>query len=188
MAVWMGVLFYALNLYEILLMMTRVSIFIIIVFASGSIFARSPCVDLNGQQSYQPLSVESGTICFIREPVLAPKTAVPIGADAIALYYIPNGGVPVMAEGRGLPYDEAAGEIVDAFSDYVDHDHRRIFVIHYMMVRNSLAEPNSSGKFYPVSVFDVLGKILRRDEQTSEWFGANYSWLSNGKRIVYKYP
>lgn len=49
-------------------------------------------------------------------------------------------------------------------------------------------EPNSSGKFYSVSVFDPVGNILRRDERASDWFGADYSWLSDGRSVVYKFP
>ncbi|RKT13441.1 hypothetical protein B0G69_6591 [Paraburkholderia sp. RAU2J] len=160
-----------------------------IVLISGSACAKSTCADMHGPQSYQPLSIKNGTVCFVQEPMLDPKTRTPIGADAISLYYIFNGNSPVKAEGRGLLYDDTPGEIVDAFSSSVGYDHReRIFVIHAMNVRESLVEPNSSGKFYSVAVFDLIGNTLRRDERASDWFGADYSWLSDGRRVTYKFP
>jgi hypothetical protein len=160
-----------------------------IVLISGSACAKSTCADIHGQQSYPPLNIKNGVICFVHEPVRDPKTGTPISADAISLYYIANGKSPIKAEGMGLPYDDTAGEIVDAFSSNNNHDHReRVFVIHSMEVRESLVEPNSSGKFYSVSVFDQIGSALRRDELASEWFGADYSWLSEGQRIIYKFP
>ncbi|HGF4013757.1 hypothetical protein [Burkholderia cenocepacia] len=159
------------------------------IIICGSACAESTCADIRGQQNYPPLNIGSGSICFIQEPVLDPKTKESIGADAISLYYIANGGVPVKAEGRGLLYDDTPGKIVDAFSSSIDRGHtENIFVIHSMNVRSSLVEPNSSGKFYSVSVFDLVDKKLRRDERASEWFGADYSWLSDGRNIIYKFP
>jgi hypothetical protein len=160
-----------------------------VILICGPTYAESTCANIHGQQSYPPLKVNDGIICFVREPVLDPKTRESIGADAISLYYIANGGVPVKAEGRGLLYDETPGDIVDAFSSSIDHGRDEdIFVIHSMNIRNSLVEPNSSGKFYSVSVFGLIGKNLRRDERASGWFGADYSWLSDGRKIIYKFP
>ena len=159
------------------------------IFFCGAAYAESTCADLHGQQNYPPLKMASGVICFVQEPVIDPKTKEPIGTDAISLYYIANGGVPVKAEGRGLLYDNTPGKIVDAFSSRIGHGRNEsVFVIHSMEVRNSLVEPNSSGKFYSVSVFDLIDKGLRRDERASGWFGADYSWLSNGRNIIYKFP
>lgn len=159
------------------------------ILICGPTYAESTCSDIHGQQSYPPLTVTSGTICFVQEPVLDLKTRKPIGADAISLYYISNGGVPIKAEGRGLLYDDTPGKIVDAFSSSIDQGRNEsIFVIHSMNVRSSLVEPNSSGKFYSVSVFDLADKKLHRDERASEWFGTDYSWLSDGRKIIYKFP
>lgn len=156
---------------------------------SGSGHAASTCADIHGQQSYPPLSIKNGTICFVRQPVLDPKTNAPIGADAISLYYVSNGNVPLKAEGRGLLYDDTPGEIVDAFPAIVGpHPEEKVFVIHSMDVRESLVEANSSGKFYSVSVFGATGRSLRRDDRASDWFGADYSWLSDGRRVIYKFP
>ncbi|WP_429291413.1 hypothetical protein [Paraburkholderia sp. CI3] len=117
------------------------------------------------------------------------KTGGPSGLDGISLYFIANGNVPVEAEGRGLPYDDTPGEIVDAFSMNVGRDHQEeIFVVHSFEVRDSLAEPNSSGKFYSVSVFYPSGNILHQDERSTDWFGVGYSWLSDGKRVIYRFP
>lgn len=170
-------------------LMTK-SIFVLAtIVICGSACAESTCADIHGQQNYPPLNIGSGSICFIQEPVLDAKTKESTGADAISLYYIAKGGVPVKAEGRGLLYDDTPGKIVDAFSSSIDRGHtENIFVIHSMNVRSSLVEPNSSGKFYSVSVFDLVDKKLRRDERASEWFGADYSWLSDGRNIIYKYP
>ncbi len=169
--------------------MIKSLLFWVIILICGSAFAKSTCADIHGQQSYPPLDIKVGTICFVQEPVLNPKTGTQIGADAISLYYIPNGNAPVKAEGRGLLYDDTPGEIVDAFSLTADHGHREeIFVIHSMDIRESLVEPNSSGKFYSVAVFDPFGNTLRRDERASEWFGADYSWVSDGRKKIYEYP
>jgi hypothetical protein len=169
--------------------MIKRGFFLAIALISGSVYAESTCVDIHGRQSYPPLKIRNGTICFVQEPVLDPRTKASIGADAISLYYIPNENVPMKAEGRGLLYDDTPGEIVDAFSSRVGHDQQeKVFVIHSMEVRESLVEPNSSGKFYSVSVFDPIGQILRRDERASDWFGADYSWLSDGRRVTYKFP
>lgn len=155
----------------------------------GSACAKSTCADIHREQSFPSLKMSDGVVCFVKEPVVDPGTRTPIGMDAISLYYIANGGDAAKAEGRGLLYDNTPGEIVDAFPAKISLDRSEsIFVIHSMTVRNSLVEPNSSGKFYSVSVFDVAGKTLRRDERASDWFGADYSWISDGKNIVYRYP
>ncbi|MCA8092057.1 hypothetical protein LGM65_14330 [Burkholderia anthina] len=159
------------------------------ILICGSAFAENTCADIHSPQVYPLLNITSGTICFVQEPVLDLKTRESIGADAISLYYIANGGSPVKAEGRGLLYDATPGKIVDAFPARIGRGRNEsVFVIHSMDVRSSLVEPNSSGKFYSVSVFDLIDKNLRRDERASEWFGADYSWLSDGRKIIYKFP
>jgi hypothetical protein len=169
--------------------MIKSGIYLVIILISGSVFAKDTCADVPGQQSHQPLEMKSGIVCFVQEPTLDPKTGAPLGMDSISLYYIANGNAPAKAEGRGLLYDETPGEIVDAFSSNVGRNRREeLFVIHSMDVRDSLAEPNSSGKFYSVSVFYVSGNILHRDERLSDWFGADYSWLSNGSAVIYRFP
>jgi len=163
--------------------------FAIIVLLSGSVLARSACSDIHDKQSYPPLNITNGTVCFVQEPVLDPKTNASIGAASISLYYIFKQNAPIKAQGRGLLYDDTPGKIVDAFASSVDHGQQeKIFVIHEMEVRESLVEPNSSGNFYSVAVFSLAGNALRRDERASEWFGADYSWLSDGRREVYKFP
>ncbi|WP_124921963.1 hypothetical protein [Burkholderia stagnalis] len=170
-------------------LMIKNSIFLMIVIVSGSVCAKSTCADLQGRQSYPPLNTKSGTVCFIRESILDDKTGVPIGLDGISLYYVADGSVPMKAEGRGLLYDDTPGEIMDAFSLMVGRDRReKVFVIHSFEVRNSLVEPNSSGKFYSVSVFEPIGNILRQDGRSTDWFGVGYGWLSNGRKMVWKYP
>ncbi|MBR8330185.1 hypothetical protein KDW69_00790 [Burkholderia ambifaria] len=169
--------------------MTKSIVALAAILICGPAYAGSTCADIRRPQIYPPLNITSGTICFVQEPVLDPKTSESIGADTISLYYIANGGVPVKAEGRGLLYDATPGKIVDVFSASIGRDRNEgIFVIHSMDVRSSLVEPNSSGKFYSVSVFDLIDKNLRRDERASEWFGADYSWLSDGRKIIYKFP
>lgn len=169
--------------------MIRVIIFLVLVFVGNSVYAKSKCDDINGKLIYPPLSMTGGMVCFVLEPVSDQKNEFPVGMDSISLFYIENGNVPVKAEGRGLLYDDTPGEIVDAFSLNIDHEYQeKLFVIHFMEVRDSLAEPDSSGKFYSVSVFSPAGGILRRDERASDWFGADYSWLSDGKKIIYRFP
>ncbi|MGU7770292.1 hypothetical protein ACV229_08925 [Burkholderia sp. MR1-5-21] len=164
-------------------------IFLAIALMSGSACAKNTCADIHGAQSYPPLSIESGIICFVREQVLDPKTGAQVGNEAISLYYIADGNSPLKAEGRGLLYDDTPGEIVDAFSLKIDQNYReKIFVIHSVEVRDSLAEPNSSGKFYSVDVFDLTGNVLRRNERASDWFGTGYSFISDGAKMVYKFP
>lgn len=93
------------------------------------------------------------------------------------------------AEGRGLLYDDTPSEIVDAFSSNIGQaDRERVFVIQSMDVRESLGEPNSSWKFYSVSVFNQSGDSLQRDDRASDWFGADYSWLSDGRKVIYRFP
>ncbi|WP_236655042.1 hypothetical protein [Burkholderia pyrrocinia] len=117
------------------------------------------------------------------------KTREPTGLDGISLYYIANGNVSTEAEGRGLLYDDAPGEIIDAFSLSVDHGHREtVFLIHCFEVRYSLVEPNSSGKFYSVSVLEPIEDILHENERSIDWFGVGYGWLSDGKNVIYKFP
>lgn len=164
-------------------------VFMMVISISGSVCARGTCADLQGRQSYPPLDMMGGTVCFVRESILDDKTGASIGLDGISLYYVANGGVPVKAEGRGLLYDDTPGEIVDAFSLMVGRDRReKVFVIHYFEARYSLVELNSSGKFYSVSVFEPIGNILRQDEHSTDWFGVGYSWLSDGQKIVWKFP
>ncbi|CAG4911590.1 hypothetical protein R69919_03910 [Paraburkholderia gardini] len=170
-------------------LMIKGCLLLTIVLISGSVYAKSTCADIHGQQSYPPLTIANGTICFVQEPVLDPKTSAPIDAKAIYLYYISNGSSPVRAEGRSLLYDDTPGEIVDAFSSRCGRGHHeKVFVIHSFEVRESLVQANSSGKFYSVFVFDPIGNTLRLDERASAWFGADYSWLSDGRRVIYKFP
>lgn len=68
----------------------------------GPTYAGSTCADIHGSQSYPPLSITSGTICFVQEPVLDPKTRESIGVDAISLYYIANEGVPAKRRDEGF--------------------------------------------------------------------------------------
>jgi hypothetical protein len=169
--------------------MIKSCILLAIVLVSGSAYAKNTCTDIHGAQSYPPMSIKRGVVCFVQEPVLDSKTEAPIGADSISLYYIANGNIPVKAEGRGLLYDDTPGQVIDAFSLSVGSDHvEKIFIIHSMEIRESLVEPNSSGKFYSVSVFEPIGSILRQDERSTDWFGAGYSWLSDGRKIVSKFP
>ncbi|WP_199031583.1 hypothetical protein [Ralstonia sp. ASV6] len=150
--------------------------------------AEFTCNDIRGVQSHRPLSTERGIVCFVKQPVLDKNNGNPVGIDEISLYFIQNGQKPRKAEGRGLLYDESPGEIVDAFTMHINQDNEdKIAIIQSIEIRNSLVEPNSSGKFYSVSIFDQSGSTLRRNERISEWFGEGYSWLTNGNK-TYKYP
>ncbi|WP_269508463.1 hypothetical protein [Burkholderia sp. IMCC1007] len=169
--------------------MTKIFFGLVAILVYGLVYAGSTCGDIRGRQNYPPLNITTGTICFVREPVLDQRTRESIGADAISLYYIANGGIPVKADGRGLLYDDTPGKIIDAFASSIGHGRNEsIFVIHSINIRSSLVEPNSSGEFYSVAVFDLIDNKLRRDERASGWFGADYSWLSNGRNIFYKFP
>jgi hypothetical protein len=169
--------------------MIKGGIFLAIILISNSICAKSVCADFRDRQSYPPLSIKGGTVCFVREPILNDKTGTPSGLDGISLYYVASEGVPVKAIGRGLLYDDTPGEVVSAFSLNVGREHQeKVFVVHYFEVRNSLVEPNSSGKFYSVSVFYSSKNNLHQDERSTDWFGGGYSWLSDGKRVIYRFP
>ncbi|WP_321859731.1 hypothetical protein [Burkholderia cenocepacia] len=169
--------------------MIKNGIFLAILFVSNSVCAKSVCADFQGRQSYPALNIKGGTVCFVREPILDDKTAAPSGLDGISLYYVAGDGMPVKANGRGLLYDDTPGEVVSAFSLDVGRERQeKVFVIHSFEVRNSLVEPNSSGKFYSVSVFYLVGNILHQDERSTDWFGSGYSWLSDRKRVIYKFP
>ncbi|UVE67614.1 hypothetical protein L2Y90_26160 [Burkholderia pyrrocinia] len=164
-------------------------VFLVTALISNSVFAKDACSDLWGEQIFSSLKTKSGEVCFVREPILDDKSGAPIGLDGISVYYSAYGRIPREAKGRGLLYDNTPGEIVDAFSMEIERDQReKIFVIHSFEVRHSLVEPNSSGKFYSVSVFEPIGDILYQDERSTEWFGVGYSWLSDGQRRVWKFP
>lgn len=169
--------------------MIKRCIFWMIFVASGSAWGEVTCSDIHDKQKFPSLQVESGIVCFVQKSILDGNTGARTGLEGISLYYIANGKEPVEAEGRGLPYDDTPGEIIDAFSLRLGADHReKIFVIHSFEVRSSLAEPNSSGNFYSVSVFEPAQSILRQDERSTDWFGVGYSWLSDGKSVIYKFP
>ncbi|CAN0626527.1 conserved protein of unknown function [Burkholderia multivorans] len=164
-------------------------VFLVLLVVSGLSCAKDKCGDIRGEQRYPPLNIKGGAVCFVQEPVLDSKTETPVGADSISLYYIANGSVPVKAEGRGLLYDDAPSQIADAFSLKVGRDRvEKVFVINFVEVRESLVEKNSSGKFYSVDVFDLAENALRRDDRASDWFGSDYSFLSDGSKIIYKFP
>lgn len=161
----------------------------VLAMIAAPAYAASTCSALSGVEKFPPLHVRDGAICFVSEPVLDDNTGLPIGADAISLYYVPDGSAPVKAVGRGLHYDDTPGKVVDAFVENVGNRYgERVFIIHSLEVRNSLSEPNSSGNFYSVGVFNLTEHVLRRDERASDWFGAGYSWLSDGPRVVYRFP
>ncbi|MEX3984675.1 hypothetical protein AB4Y45_37555 [Paraburkholderia sp. EG287A] len=169
--------------------MIKIWTFLVVVIISGSAWAKNTCSDIHLAQSYPPVSTSNGTICFVRERAVDPKTRTPIDADAISLYWISDGAAPVRSDGRGLLYDDSPGKIIDAFALSVGRDKKEmLFVIHSMKIRESLVEPNSSGIFFSIAVFDLVGSSLRRAERASEWFGVDYSWLSDGKRRIYKFP
>lgn len=165
----------------------RIFILLVPVLMADFVSAKSTCEDISGQQAHPPLSTRGGTVCFVQEPVLNIKSGAPVGMDSISLYFVESGGFPVRAEGRGVLYDDTPGNITDAFSLVVDRQ-ERVFVIHSVEIRNSLVEGNSSGYFYSVFVFDQIDGILRYDERASDWFGANYGWLSNGRAVTYRFP
>ncbi|WP_345812099.1 hypothetical protein AAGS40_14235 [Paraburkholderia sp. PREW-6R] len=169
--------------------MNKICIFLVLALLGGSAEAKTACDDLHREQSYPPLKLKSGTVCFVIEPVVDSKTKTLTGANSISLYYSVNGNMPVKAEGRGLLYDDTPGQIIDAFSSNVGRDQvEKIFVIHSVEVRDSLVEKNSSGDFYSIDVFALAGSAMRRDEHASSWFGEDYSFLSDGSKVVYTYP
>lgn len=87
-----------------------------IILALGqSAYATGTCSDIYVRQSFPPLSINDGIVCFVQQRLLDDQTGIPIGLDGIVLYYIADGKAPVEAEGRGLLYDDVPGEIIDAF-------------------------------------------------------------------------
>jgi len=153
-----------------------------------SAWAGFTCSDIHGEQIRQPLLTNPGRICFIKQPILDQASGTPTDAEEINLYFIPKDGKPEKAKDRGLLYDESPGQIVDAFLLQIGGDDtRKIAIIQSIEIRNSLAEPNSSGKYYSVAIFDQSDTSLQRNERASEWFGDGYSKVTSGD-ITYEFP
>jgi hypothetical protein len=168
--------------------MIKVCLFLSILIAGSFVQAASPCKDIPGTQNHTPLVSKNGAVCFIEQPVLDDATGQPVdGAKEIALYFVPDGRKPIMVEGRGLSSDGAPGTIADAFMLDVDQDGQNDVVLIHVLEPNH-PEPNSSGKFYSVEVFNQTASTLRRNERASEWFGYGYSWQSDGNKIIHEFP
>lgn len=168
--------------------MIKTAFALVIVLACSLVRAGSACGDINGLQSYPPLVMKGGIVCFVMQPVFD-RGGVSVGADEIALYFISEGRKPTRAEGRGLLYDEVPGQIVDAFVfDLGNANRDSLIVIQSMEIRGSLVEASSSGEFYSVAVFDQVGAVLRRNERASGWFGDGYSKLVSENGSIYEFP
>ncbi|AZG14004.1 hypothetical protein [Cupriavidus pauculus] len=167
--------------------MTRLWTCLIFLLAFGGSWAASAkeCESIPHPQAFRSLITDRGTVCFAIEPVEPDSSD---GMSRITLYYLPHGAHAfTKSQGSGMMYDSSPGRIVDAFVAAVD-SHKRIFVIHALEVRSSLAEPNSSGNFYSVDVFEPTDAALLRDERASNWFGAGYSYISKPGEGRYKFP
>jgi len=161
---------------------------LLLLLFSGFVLAGAACEDIPGKQRHVPLKIKGGIVCFIEEPLLDEKSRERY-ADAISVYFIPRGLKPVEAEGLGMSYDYDAGKIVEAFTLDVDRDGKNeVVVIHSFGIRHTQAEPNSSGEVYDVIVFSNKKNILSRNDRATEWFGRSYSWFSDGKKVIYKFP
>lgn len=158
------------------------------LFFTQSAWAGFTCEDIHGEQIYQPLAVSQGLICFVQQRALDRASGIPADTEEINLYLIVRDGKPEKAKGRGLLYDDSPGKIVDAFPLRIGTDGKsKIAVIQSIEIRSSLVEPNSSGKFYSVAIFDQSETSLQRNERASEWFGDGYSKVTNGN-ITYEFP
>ena len=167
--------------------MIKKSITIFTLLICGFARAEFTCDLIPGQQNHAPVVTKNGSVCFIEQPILE-KDGKPSGAEEVAVYFIPRGHSPVKAEGRGLINDgDGPGKIDDAFMLDVDHDgNDEIVVIQCVEPRTS--EAKRSGKFCSVYVFNYKDMSLHLNERASEWFGYNYSWLSDDHKIIYKFP
>jgi hypothetical protein len=166
------------------------SFFSLLLFLfNGLALADSSCSDIPGKQSHAPLKITDGVVCFVEQASFDPQgdiTSVEIEVHAII-----EDSKPVKAINGGLISDGGhdLGTIVDAFTLNIDHDGKdEVIVIHSVEIRYTLAEQNSSGVFYDVTVFTQNENVLYRNERASEWFGHGYSWLSDGNKFIRKFP
>jgi len=167
--------------------MKKIFFTLLLFLFSRIVLAGSSCSDIPGKQNHAPLKIKDGIVCFMEQPLLDENGEQ--FADAISVYFIPHKLKPIKADGRGFLYDYDAGKIVDVFELDIDHDGKNeVIVIHFSETRTSHAEPNSSGKFYSVYVFNRTDMGLRLNEHATEWFGSEYSWHSDGNKIVVEYP
>jgi len=167
----------------------KTTLFSLLLLFSRVAFAGSSCDDILGEQNFDPLKIKEGIVCFVEQPALDEHNNQ-YGTETV-VYFIAQDRKPMKAQGEAL-FNEGgndAGKIVDAFELDINHDGKdEIVVIHFVEVRSSLAEQNSSNKFYDVTVFNKMGEILSRNDRASEWFGYGYSWLSDGKSEIYEFP
>jgi len=167
----------------------KTTLFSLLLLFSRVAFADSSCDDILGEQKYDPLKIKDGIVCFVEQPALD-KHNIQYGTETV-VYFIAHGQKPRKAEGEAL-FNEGGndpGKIVDAFELDVDHDGtEEIVVIQFVEVRGSLAEPNSSREFYSVYVFNNTDVGLRLNKHATDWFGSEYSWHSDGNKIVSEYP
>jgi len=169
--------------------MKKIFFALLLQLISGFTLADLSCSDIPGEQSHAPLKIKDGEVCFVIQPTFDEHNNL-YSAETV-VYYIFQGRKPVKAE-NGALFNEGGndpGRIVDVFELDVNHDEKdEIIVIHFVEVRSSHAEPNSSHKFYDVTVFNKIEENLIRNDHASDWFGYGYSWLSDGKSRVYEFP
>jgi hypothetical protein len=162
---------------------------LLLVFCKNAFTANSTCDNIPGKQSYSPLKVNNGLVCFIEKSVVDERSKEKYEQQYINLYYVASGSEAVKVEDEGFLYDYNAGKIIDAFLLDVDHDGKNeIIVIHNFEIRHTLAEPNSSGIYYGVYVFDQTETGLKRNLRASAWFGFTYSAFYQNQKVIYKYP
>jgi hypothetical protein len=155
----------------------------LLLLFSGLALAGGSCADIQGKQIHAPLNISNGIVCFMRQYSLDEHGTV--DNAWIALYFISNKTSSIGIEKDGIKID--LGEIVDVFTLDIDRDRNdEIVMIHREIPRNP--EPNTSGEFYSVFVFNQRDNVLTLNKRASEWFGYTYSWYANGNNKVYEFP
>ena len=163
--------------------------YFLFLFSSELALAGATCTDIPGKQSHTPLKIKDGVVCFVEQIALDEQNN-PADVKKV-VYAIIQGHEPIKANNGELPSGGGynSEKIVDAFTLDIDQDGKdEVVVIQFVEVRSTLAEPNSSRKFYDVNIFSQEETNLTRNIRASEWFGHAYSWFSDGRKIIYKFP
>jgi len=161
----------------------------LLLLVSELALAGSPCDIIPGKQSHAPLKINDGLVCIVEQPVLDEQNRQH-GIETV-IYTIMKNQELIKADGGELSNDggNSPGTIVDVFTLNIDRDKKnQVIVIQFVEVSKGLMEPNSSGKFYSIYVFNQTDKGLRLNKRATEWFGSAYSWFTNGKTRIYEFP
>jgi hypothetical protein len=166
--------------------MSKIIFIFLLLFFTGFAQAESSCGDIPGTQSHAKLNTNDGDVCFVKQRVAS-------SLEVIAVYFIPRGHDPVLAEGGELVGDGVTvGKIDDAFLLDIDNDGKdEIIIIHSLEVQYS--KNGSYRKHYFVYVFNLRDGKISLNESASEWFGSSqmsdnfsYSFPFTNRQLIQK--